>query len=77
MLNVLDSHTHVTPFAQEAERRRIARKLHDSAVQSLTALIADLEYFRTRHLPATDETRKAWLISMKYNLSDVECIFNS
>ncbi len=46
MLDVVDSP--VTRFAQEVERRRIARELHDSVVQSLTALVADLEYFRTR-----------------------------
>lgn len=39
-------------LAQEAERRRIARDLHDGVVQSLTALAADLEYFRTRCLSA-------------------------
>jgi DNA-binding CsgD family transcriptional regulator len=55
MLDASDPHT---PFAQEAERRRIARKLHDSAIQSLTALIADLEYFRTRHLSVNSETRE-------------------
>ena len=55
MLDGSDPHTH---FAQEAERRRIARKLHDSAIQSLTALIADLEYFRTRHLSVNGETRE-------------------
>ena len=37
-------------FIQEAERRRIARELHDGVVQSLTALVADLEYFRTCRL---------------------------
>jgi signal transduction histidine kinase len=37
--------------AREAERRRIARELHDGVVQTLTALVADLEYFRTRSLP--------------------------
>src|SRR2546423_15138424 len=58
MLDMLDSHAHITHFAQEAERGRIACKLHDSAVQSLTALIADLEYFRTRHLPLNAETRE-------------------
>jgi two-component system, NarL family, sensor histidine kinase DegS len=57
MLNVLDSPA--TRFAQEAERRRIARELHDSVVQSLTALVADLEYFRTRCLPASNETSPA------------------
>ncbi len=42
----------VARLAQEAERRRIARDLHDGVVQSLTALVADLEYFRTRYLRA-------------------------
>jgi DNA-binding CsgD family transcriptional regulator len=55
MLDASDPHTH---FAQEAERRRIARKLHESAIQSLTALIADLEYFRARHLSVNSETRE-------------------
>src|SRR5207245_6490139 len=58
MLDVLDSHANVSPLEQEAEQRRIARKLHDSAIQSLTALIADLEYFRTRHLSVNSETRE-------------------
>ncbi len=47
MLEVIDSP--LTRFAQEAERRRIARELHDGVVQSLTALVADLEYFRLQH----------------------------
>ena len=55
MLDASDPHTH---FAQEAEQRRIARKLHDSAIQSLTALIADLECFRARHLSVNSETRE-------------------
>ena len=54
MLTVLDSPS--IRLAQEAERRRIARELHDSVVQSLTALVADLEYFQTRHLPTLDQT---------------------
>ena len=56
MLDVLDSST--TRFAQEAERRRIARELHDGVVQSLTALVADLEYFRTRCLPVIDQSSR-------------------
>lgn len=43
-------------FVQEAERRRLARELHDSVVQSLTALVTDLEYFRTRRLLAVGES---------------------
>lgn len=54
MLDVLDSPA--TRFAQEAERRRIARELHDGVVQSLTALVTDLEYFRTRCLATPGET---------------------
>lgn len=53
MLDVLDSP--ITRLVQDAERRRIARDLHDSAVQSLTALVADLEYFRIRELAACNE----------------------
>ncbi len=53
MLDVLDSP--VTRLVQDAERRRIARDLHDSVVQSLTALVADLEYFRVRQLTASGE----------------------
>jgi len=48
----------LTRFAQDAERRRIARELHDGVVQSLTALVADLEYFRTRRLSAGGETNQ-------------------
>jgi two-component system sensor histidine kinase UhpB len=54
MLDVLDSSA--IRSAQEAERRRIARELHDNAVQSLTALVADLEYFRTRRLSLDGES---------------------
>jgi signal transduction histidine kinase len=44
MLDVFDSPA--MRQAQEAERRRIARELHDGVVQSLIALVADLEYFK-------------------------------
>src|SRR5437660_9429030 len=56
MLTVLDSPS--IRLAQEAERRRIARELHDSVVQSLTALVADLEYFRTRCLSVTSQANR-------------------
>ena len=59
MLDALDTpHALDIPavcLAQEEERRRIARELHDGVVQSLTALVADLEYFRTRYLPSHEE----------------------
>lgn len=59
MLDALDApHALDIPavrLAQEEERRRIARELHDGAVQSLTALVADLEYFRARYLPSHEE----------------------
>ena len=45
----------LTRVAQEAERRRIARELHDGVVQSLTALVKDLEYFRKRRLSTEGE----------------------
>lgn len=53
MFDVLDSP--ITRLVQDAERRRLARDLHDSVVQSLTALVADLEHFRIRQLAANDE----------------------
>ena len=53
MLEVIDSP--LTRFAQEAERRRIARELHDGVVQSLTALVADLEYFRLQQAHLSQE----------------------
>ncbi|GCE19647.1 sensor histidine kinase [Dictyobacter kobayashii] len=46
MLNIVEaSDTHVT---QHEERRRLARELHDGVVQSLTALVTDLEQFRSQ-----------------------------
>jgi signal transduction histidine kinase/DNA-binding CsgD family transcriptional regulator len=57
MLTVLDSPS--IRLAQEAERRRIARELHDSVVQSLITLVADLEYFQTRQLPTLDQSGQA------------------
>src|SRR5437588_622715 len=53
MLDVLDAP--ITRLVQDAERRRLARDLHDSVVQSLTALVADLDYFRLRQLAANGE----------------------
>lgn len=53
MLDVLDSP--ITRLVQDAERRRIARDLHDSVVQSLTVLVADLEYFRIRQIASSGE----------------------
>ncbi|HLI09727.1 MAG TPA: histidine kinase [Ktedonobacteraceae bacterium] len=59
MMTTVDSSamlaTSALHMAREAERRRLARELHDGVVQSLTALVADLEYFRTRSLPASSE----------------------
>lgn len=56
MLNVLDSPS--IRLAQEAERLRIARELHDSVVQSLAALVADLEHFQTHNLYILDQTNQ-------------------
>lgn len=53
MLDVLDSS--ITRLVQDAERRRIARDLHDSVVQSLTALVADLENFRIRQFASSGD----------------------
>jgi len=84
MLEVAD--TSLTRFAQEAERHRIARDLHDNVVQTLTALVADLEYFRTRQFARdggeasqmVEEKLEAWqelardsLTSMRQTLGDL------
>ncbi|HLX59142.1 MAG TPA: LuxR C-terminal-related transcriptional regulator [Ktedonobacteraceae bacterium] len=53
MLDALDASA--TRLVRDAERQRIARDLYDSVVQSLTALVADLEYFRIRYLASSGE----------------------
>ncbi len=45
----------MTRIAQEGERQRIARELHDGAVQTLSALVAELDYFQARGLSSKDE----------------------
>jgi len=76
MLTVLDSPS--IRLAQEAERHRIARELHDSVVQSLTALVADLEYFQTRQLSSLDQSGQAvaekvaaWQELARYSLASM------
>lgn len=82
MLDVVDSPA--ARFVLEAERRRLARELHDSVVQSLTALVADLEYVRTRRLISGEtgpelttrletwqELARASLTSMRLVLADL------
>jgi signal transduction histidine kinase len=56
MLEIADVVTPVTQVAQEAERRRIARDLHDGAVQTLSALVAELDYFQARGLSLMGDT---------------------
>lgn len=56
MLDVLDSP--ITRLVQDAERKRLARDLHDSVVQLLTALVADLDYFRLRQLASNDDAAR-------------------
>lgn len=83
MLGIAD--TSLTQFAQEVERRRIARDLHDNVVQSLTALVADIEFFTRRFAHDGGETNQeveekleAWqelardsLTSMRQTLGDL------
>jgi signal transduction histidine kinase len=79
---VLDVDTSpLTRVAQEVERRRIARELHDGVVQSLTALVKDLEYFRkrclsseedmTQHLETWQEMARDSLLSMRETLGEL------
>jgi two-component system, NarL family, sensor histidine kinase DegS len=70
----------LTRVAQEAERRRIARELHDGPVQSLSALLTDLEHFLLHQHPDSAgqdllETVERWqnlarvsLLSMRQTL---------
>src|SRR5882724_1814687 len=71
----------LTRVAQEAERRRIARELHDGASQSLSALVADFELFRHHQSVASssdmamnekleywEELARASLLSMRQTL---------
>ena len=83
MLGIAD--TSLTRFAQEVERRRIARDLHDNVVQSLTALVADIEFFTRQFAHNGSETNQeveekleAWqelardsLTSMRQTLGDL------
>ncbi len=83
MLEVVD--TSLTRFAQEVERRRIARDLHDNVVQSLTALVADIEFFTRKFAhnggdthQEVEERLEAWqelardsLTSMRQTLGDL------
>lgn len=85
MLNTLDMP--MAHFVQETERRRLARDLHDGAVQTLTALINDLEHFRAHGQDTSDkadqglmERLKVWhemaadsLISMRQTLGNLRC----
>ncbi len=49
----------LTRVAQEAERRRIARELHDGAIQSLSALVNDLELYRLHQFSSTEHDSQA------------------
>ena len=65
MLNALD--THAAPFMQETERERLTHELYDNAVQTLVALVTDMECFRThRHFASAtlQETTYATLLAL-------------
>src|SRR5579883_2487272 len=63
MITMVDSSA--MAMAQEAERRRLARELHDGVVQSLTALVADLEYFRSRRLTQADGVSQEMAVKLE------------
>jgi DNA-binding NarL/FixJ family response regulator len=56
MLNRLD--IHAAPSMQETERERLTHELYDNAVQTLVALVTDMECFRTHRHFAYGETQQ-------------------
>ena len=53
--------------AQEDERKRVARELHDEAGQALTSLILGLKHL---HETAVDDTVRAWAADLRTVASD-------